>query len=475
MVSEVGALGRQIALIGFMGAGKTTIGREVAGLADRPFVDVDEEIVTRHGSIAELFRDGEPGFRRIEEALTAEVLARPEPAVVALGGGALGSEATRARLRERAFTVFLEADVDELWRRVAGSDRPLAQSEEAFRRLYAKRRRVYVEVADAVTADAEGVLLASLAVHTRRGVFADLARLAEKAGALVADERVLALHPADLDVSFHTVPPGEDAKRIEVVESLWNELRSERDEAIVALGGGCTTDVVGFVASTYLRGVHWVAVPTTLVGQVDAAIGGKTGIDLPNGKNLVGTFHLPEAVVIDPDLLATLPKRERRHGMAEVVKTGLLAGRPAWELPEEEMVRASAAFKAAVVLSDPFERGRRAILNLGHTFAHALEAGSGYAVAHGEAVALGLTAALRLSQEECGLDGSLLDEVERVLRPHPVRADRERAWAALQRDKKATDGRTRLVLLRAFGDPVYGVELPDERVRAALDSLIAPG
>ncbi len=212
-----------------------------------------------------------------------------------------------------------------------------------------------------------------------------------------------------------------------------------------------------------MRGVRWISVPTTLVGQVDAGIGGKTGVDLPSGKNLVGAFHYPDRVLIDPALLATLPAEERRNGMAEVVKTGLLAGRPLWELPEEEMIRACAAFKAGVCLADPFERrGRREILNLGHTFGHALEAASDYRLAHGEAVALGLTAALRLS----GL------QPPEVLDPQPVRVDRERAWAALQRDKKARDGRIRLVLLEKVGKPVVREAEPVE-VRKALDELIA--
>ena len=174
-------------------------------------------------------------------------------------------------------------------------------------------------------------------------------------------------------------------------------MRLERGGTLVAIGGGTTTDVAGYVAAAYLRGIPWIAVPTTLVGQVDAAIGGKTGIDLPHGKNLVGAFHWPERTVVDHELLATLPAAERRNGMAEVVKTGLLAGAELWELPEPELVRRCAAFKAAVCLRDPRDEGDRAMLNLGHTFAHALEAASEYALPHGEAVALGLTAALRLS------------------------------------------------------------------------------
>ena len=199
--------------------------------------------------------------------------------------------------------------------------------------------------------------------------------------------------------------------------------------------------------------------------MVDAAIGGKTGINTEDGKNLVGAFHYPVQVLVDPGFLATLPAEEHRAGMAEVVKTGLLAGKELWGLPEQEMIRACAAFKAAVVLSDPYEReGRRAILNLGHTFAHALEAGSGYTLRHGDAVALGLLAALRLS-------GLPTDVVEELLGPRPVRADRDHAWAALQRDKKAMAGELMLVLLNDAGG--YVTPVPPKDVRRALDELIA--
>jgi len=280
--------------------------------------------------------------------------------------------------------------------------------------------------------------------------------------ALIADERVLKLHPFEVDGETHSIPAGEAAKTLEVVQRLVEELRLSRDGTIVAFGGGSTTDVAGFVAATYLRGVPWIAVPTTLTGMVDAAIGGKTGINTSEGKNLAGAFHFPQAVVTDPDYLGTLPDEERRAGMAEVVKTGLLSGQEVWSLPEDEMIRACAAFKAAVVVSDPYEtEGRRAILNLGHTFAHALEAGSGYAVRHGDAVALGLLAALRLS-------GQPTDEVEEILRPQPIEADARAAWAALKRDKK---GEGVFVLLEAAGKPVV-TTVSDDEARAALNALI---
>ena len=259
------------------------------------------------------------------------------------------------------------------------------------------------------------------------------------------------------------MPPGESAKTLAEAERLWRSLRIDRGSTLVAVGGGSTTDLAGFVAATYLRGVAWHAVPSTLVGQVDAAIGGKTAVDVPEGKNLVGAFHWPIETTIDTALLETLPEEELANGLAEVVKTGLLAGEPLWELPREEQVRRCAAFKAAVCLRDPRDRAERAQLNLGHTFAHALEAASGYRLAHGSAVALGLLAALRLSglEDEAG-------SVQDLLGARPVRVDREAAWTALQRDKKVVDGRARIVLLDAPGKPRIAVELP--RTRSARPS-----
>jgi shikimate kinase / 3-dehydroquinate synthase len=452
----VGAVDKHLVLIGFMGAGKSVLGRELARLTGRPFVDTDEEIEERFGPIGELFEQGEPEFRRIEEQVVAETLGGPT-AVIALGGGAILSEVTRERLSRTAFIAWVPVDVDTAWSRVGGSGRPLARDHEEFRRLYQQRAEIYELLAEGGGEDVKALLLSSLGI-----VFSS--RVPYEA-ALVADERVATLHELEFfspPISTHLIPSGEGAKTLAVVERLWSELGIGRDGWIVAFGGGSTTDVAGFVAATHLRGVRWAAVPTTLVGMVDAAIGGKTGINTEEGKNLAGAFHFPQQVFVDPSFLSTLPPEEERAGMAEVVKTGLLAGEEIWALPEEEMIRASAAFKAAVVLSDPYEReGRRTILNLGHTFAHALEAGSGYALRHGDAVALGLLAALRLS-------GRPTDVVEEVLGPEPVRVDRDRAWDALLRDKK---GQLRLVLVGEEGG--FVTEVPEADVRRALGELIA--
>jgi shikimate kinase/3-dehydroquinate synthase len=458
-----------------MGAGKSTLGPLVAERLGRIFIDLDRELERELGkTVAQVFEEsGESEFRMHEERQTLATLNRPDPAVIALGGGAVETPAIRSALRQRAFSVLLPVDAATAWDRSTASGRPLARDESAFHALYERRRGVYDEVADTRADDADDVVLAAGGVHVQAGSLELLGSLTPGGDvALVSDPHVAGIHGAaaqvalgDRLVSVHEVPQGEEAKTPAVAARLWSELRLDRAGTLVALGGGCTTDVSGFAAATYLRGIDWVPVPTTLVGQVDAALGGKTGIDLPTGKNLVGAFHWPARVVVDPRLLDTLPDRELAEGMAEVVKAGLLAGTPLWERPLPELVRRSAAFKAALCLRDPYDRGDRAYLNLGHTFAHALEAAAGYeGVTHGTAVGLGLLAALRLS-------GRPTDVVEEVLAPKRVRVDRERAWAALQRDKKVRAGALRIVLLGEDGPLVE--TRPEAEVRAALDLLIA--
>jgi shikimate kinase / 3-dehydroquinate synthase len=453
------ALERHLALVGFMGAGKSTLGPLLAERLARPFVSVDSVVEERVGSpVSEIFElRGEAEFRALEEQAALDVLSKTSVAVVELGGGALASARTRAALAERAFSVHLDTSLEEAWERVAGSDRPLARDHEAFGALYEQRRPLY-DAADASATDLDGVVLAAAGIRfeSRRNLEAD---------AIVADERVAQLHDV---AATHTVPRGEPAKTIAEAERLWRALTLDRWSTLAAVGGGCTTDVVGFVAATYLRGIDWIAAPSTLVGQVDAAIGGKVGVDLPEGKNLVGAFHWPIATLVDTTLLETLPDEELGNGLAEVVKTGLLTREPLWERDVAAQVRRCAAFKAGICLRDPRETGDRTQLNLGHTFAHALEAASGYSVQHGRAVALGLLAALRLS----GLHDDVRT-VEEVLAPAPVAVDREAAWAALQRDKKARDGEIQLVLLESPGEPRLTSGIEPERVRAALDALIA--
>ena len=474
-------LGRHIALTGFMGAGKTTIGERVADRLWRwPFIDVDREIEEEHDlTVAELFEErGEDGFRLLEWLKASEVLDEWTPHVIALGGGSVMDMGVQMKLRDTAFTVLIDVDVDVAWERVRDTDRPLARDREEFRRLYEERAPVYAHVADAVATDSDGVLLAAAGVVVELGGINRLRELVPGDGpvALVTEAAVDGVHGESVRAALgerlrevHVLPTGEDAKSLAVVERLWRDLRLSRAGAVVAVGGGAVLDAAGFASATYMRGIDWVAVPTTVLAQVDAAIGGKTAIDLPEAKNLVGAFHWPARAVIDPTLLETLSSEERRNGLAEIVKTGLLAGEELWERPEAEAVRACAAFKAAVCLRDPYDDGPRKQLNLGHTFAHALEAASDYSLSHGRAVALGLTAALRISERHLDLDPGVRARVEEVLDPRPVRVDRGRAWDALRRDKK--DGR--LVLLERPGVPVWTPDpIAHDEIRAALDALI---
>jgi shikimate kinase/3-dehydroquinate synthase len=461
------ALDRHIALVGFMGAGKTTTAGMLQPRLDRPVVDIDKEIEARYrDTIPHIFeQQGEPRFRQVEAHAVGAAAGQKRPSIIDLGGGAVTFPGTRDPLEE-AFTVLLDVDVDTAWARVRGSGRPLARDEAEFRRLFEERQPTYRQVADAVvpSGDVDGVILAAAGIHHELGALDRLGELVPGAGpvALVTDSTVLRLHGTrarqalgDRLVATHELPPGEEAKHLQVVDRLWSKLTLDRGGTIVALGGGCVTDTAGFAAATYLRGIAWVAVPTTLVGQVDAAIGGKTAIDIPQGKNLVGAFHWPGRVVIDEMLLETLPERERRQGLAELVKTRLLAG-------SELDVRGAATYKAALCLRDPHDRGVRQWLNLGHTFAHALEAAAGFELPHGDAVALGLLAALRLSGRDTAV-------VERELDPQPVAVDRERAWEALLRDKKRTGAAINVVLLGEDGPRVEA--RPAAEVRAALDTL----
>jgi 3-dehydroquinate synthase len=286
---------------------------------------------------------------------------------------------------------------------------------------------------------------------------------------------------------------GEEAKSLAVLEGLWRALAErelERGDVIVCAGGGSITDVGGFAAATFRRGVPWLAVPSTLVGQVDAAIGGKTAINVA-AKNDVGAFWQPGAVLCDPSLLETLPPRQWSGGMAEVVKTALLAGGRLWELAESwepglgepagrtELVQRCVGVKTLVVAADPEDRGRRAILNLGHTIGHGIEAVAGYGgLSHGECVSIGLVAALRLSERLAGLPDGTAERTARLLESFglPVSApglDPAAVLAAMRHDKKRTAGTHRMVLLEAIGRPVYGVGVDEQMLADAVRAATA--
>lgn len=311
--------------------------------------------------------------------------------------------------------------------------------------------------------------------------------------AVLMDENVERLHGDDIrsvlsphDCVFGTVRSGEQHKTLREAERLFDWLadhRIERSERLVAIGGGVTGDLVGFVAATWRRGIPFIQVPTTILSQVDASVGGKVAVDHPAGKNLIGAFHQPAQVLADTRFLQTLPRREVWSGLAEVVKTALLAGEPLMtlvednlealargEAPLEDVVAECVAYKAGVVQRDPREHGERAVLNLGHTVGHALESLGGYTdLLHGEAVAWGMRAALLLSG--IGKDSREYRLVERLEAPRPEAVDVERILDAMQSDKKVASGRVRWVLLEKAGKPEWNRELPEAEVRSVLQEL----
>lgn len=282
-----------------------------------------------------------------------------------------------------------------------------------------------------------------------------------------------------------TMPDGEQFKTLDTVAKLYTDFVDaglDRSGSVIALGGGVVGDTVGFAAATYMRGVRFIQIPTTLLAMVDSSVGGKVGVDLPQGKNLIGSFKQPDLVLIDPEVLQTLPEREWRCGMAEVIKHGFLADESLldsslWTLDcAPDLVRRAVQVKVDVVQQDPYEKNIRAYLNLGHTFAHAVEQVSGYSWPHGEAVGVGLVAAARLSHTLNLCDSSLTEKVEQIVQAVglPTRLhglDPEQLYAAMATDKKWQGGHSRFVLLRALGQPTIVEDVPPEAVIEVLTNL----
>jgi len=537
--------GRSIVLVGLMGAGKTSIGRRLAARLGLPFRDADAEIELAAGcTVSELFeRWGEPSFRDGERRVIRRLLAG-DPIVLATGGGAFMDPRTREIIRAEAVSVWLRCQLATLVRRVAGRhQRPLLQNAnpaEVLERLMQVRYPIYGEADVVVNCTDEPAEQTTSRVQAalqqwqpprRLAVTLDLASydvvagpgLLRRAGALLApvlpqrravvvtDTMVAALHlPALLAGLAETgiaaraiaVAPGEKSKSLETFGRVVDELLEniDRRTAVIALGGGVVGDLAGFAAAATLRGLPFVQAPTTLLAQVDSSVGGKTGINSRWGKNLIGAFHQPRMVIADTGTLATLPPRELRAGYAEMAKAGLIGDARFWAWCEEhgeavvggnaamqaDAVVRACAFKAQVVAEDEREEapeGGRALLNLGHTFAHAFEAELGYggALLHGEAVGLGLALAFRLSAR---LDLCAEADVRRVdthlgavgLATEVAMLNRRfsaaRLMAHMRRDKKARDGRMRFVLVRGIGQAFTTDEVPEA---AVLDLLRAEG
>ena len=522
-VSRAGA----IVLVGFMGAGKSTAAQRIGGERDLSVTDVDRLIEARGGaSIAELFaRDGEPAFRTLEEEVVCELLAGARQGqIVSLSGGAVTSERVRAALAEH-LVVWLDVDPALAWRRAADSDRPLARDRASFDERHAERQPLYAALADAVApANARmnvgclhdaierlrdappGTRLlwalsatAQYPVWIGRGVLRcglwpspaagfERGKPGRASAALVTLYAFSKLLPTaktyfnnDTVASVVVVAGGEPSKTIAEAERIWRELARggmTRADHLVALGGGVVGDLAGFAAATYQRGVPVVQVPTTLVAQVDSAYGGKTGVDIPEGKNYVGAYHQPAAVLVDPATLETLPAEELGAGYAEVIKTALIAGGTLWERIvadrpiDDGVIFDCARTKLGIVAADERDEGRRQVLNLGHTVAHALETVTSYRrYRHGEAVGLGLLAALSLSGQDDlrGTVGELLSA--HGLPTHADGVDPQAVAAATARDKKRLGASVPFVLVDAPGEVRHGVEVSAGQLQAALAEL----
>jgi shikimate kinase/3-dehydroquinate synthase len=546
-----------LVLVGLPGSGKSVVGRRLAHRHRADFLDLDERIEREAGrSIPDIFaEDGEAAFRALERAAVASLgPADPSPTlrrVIATGGGSVVDARNRWRLYRGRASVWLDGRPEVLAQRLRRSPhvRPLVQGRDpigAIRDLQAHRERFYaaaglrlrgvqevsqvVEAVDSwlaerpVTPSAAAVLLQAttpigrleLSDHgAAPGIDEALRRLEARRAIIVSEPGALAavgerlvvdLRSTGWSVEVVRLPEGEAAKRLSIIEAAARELaqlRVERDEPIVAIGGGALGDAAGFLAATYLRGIPVIHVPTTLVAQIDSSIGGKTAVDLPEGKNLVGAFHQPAAIVIDTALTRSLPERQRRAALGEAVKMAVLGDERLFELLEghgvaiargdpaayddghvAELVERSAWAKVEVVVADEHERAGdgagRIGLNLGHSLGHAVEAAAGFGdLLHGEAVAYGLRAAVRIGlalgvtpPERAERTGALLDALDLGRAPllYPVDAVLDH----LATDKKHVGGRLRWVLPTATGVEVRS-DVPDEVVRRAAEALVGAG
>ncbi|QQZ53071.1 3-dehydroquinate synthase [Streptomyces microflavus] len=536
--------GPLVVLVGPMGVGKSTVGELLAARLGTTYRDTDADVVAEAGKpIAEIFYDeGEEHFRALERRAVAAALAG-HAGVLSLGGGAVLDGATRELLADRP-VVYLSMDVDEAVRRVGlGAARPLlaVNPRRQWRELMDARRHLYEEVARTVVATDENtpeeVAQAIIdALELPEGQAAPgventgmtqqgptRIQVAGSAGSdpyevlvghqllgelpqLIGDRarRVAVLHPEALadtgeavrqdlaDQGYEAIaiqlPNAEEAKTVEVAAYCWKALGQTgftRTDVIVGIGGGATTDVAGFVAASWLRGVRWIAIPTTVLGMVDAAVGGKTGINTAEGKNLVGAFHPPAGVLCDLAALDSLPVHNYVSGMAEIIKAGFIADPVILDLVEAdpegartpagphtaELIERSIRVKAEVVSSDLKESGLREILNYGHTLAHAIEKNERYKWRHGAAVSIGMVFAAELGRLAGRLDDATADRHRTVLEsvglPLAYRADQ---WPKLLEnmkvDKKSRGNLLRFIVLDALGKPTV-LEGPDPAVLLA--------
>jgi 5-deoxy-5-amino-3-dehydroquinate synthase len=503
---------RHVVLVGLMGSGKTTVGGLVAQRLGWPLVDSDQAIEAQTGrTVREIWhRDGEPAYRALETAALQDALDDPEPTVIAAAGGVVLREENRKAIAAAdALVVWLDADLDVLVGRAAtGDHRPLLDEDPvgAMRSMRTAREPLYREVAD-VRIDDTGLAPADVASrivalvrglrrvrvplperaydvvvgHGAVGQLAEMLPPAARRAAIVSQARIPFAASVDPGVPAERfdIADGEPAKTLATVEDLargFAGMGLTRSDVVIAVGGGVVTDVAGFAAATWHRGVPVIHVPTTLLGMIDAAIGGKTGVNLPEGKNLVGAFWQPAGVVCDLDALATLSARERRSGDGEMAKYHFLTGDDLAAMDLSDRVARCVQIKAEVVAADERESvgaGRRALLNYGHTLAHALEVATSHRLTHGEAVGVGLVFAAELAHRLGRIGPDRVAEHRDVVGGTyglpiavPEGVDSDELLALMARDKKAVDGLT-FVLDGPAGVEVV-TDVAEADVRAAL-------
>ena len=512
-----------IVLAGPPGSGKSAVGRRLGEQLGREFVDTDASVERMGGKpISRIFeQDGEPAFRQMESQACRQA-AEPAGRVIALGGGALGDGGNRRMLEAGGSLVCLTAEHRVLLERLgADGSRPLlagGDRAERLQALMAARADSYRSIAHQM--DTTGLTIAEVAdriahsplarptvrlaarqpspgysVILGEGLLSGLTGWLQEADLsppflAVSDARVAALYESStrraLECSFVSVPAGEEHKSAATLSQLYTaftEAGMDRYGTLVALGGGVLLDLAGFAAATYMRGIRWAALPTSLLGMVDAGLGGKVGLNLQAGKNLIGAFHAPSIVLADLSTLSTLPQAEIRIGLAEIVKAALIGDEDLFSRMESgprwitrDWIRRAMQVKLSIVDQDPEEHGRRAALNLGHTFAHALEAASDYRLPHGQAVAVGLLGAARLAHAVDLCQADLPERVRQVLLRFglPIGCsglNGDRILDAMRQDKKRRAGRLRFVLPVRPGQVEFGIEVPEARVREIVDGL----
>ena len=534
-----------IFLIGMMGAGKTTIGKSLANYLGKQFIDTDHEIQERTGvKIPVIFEiEGEEGFRKRETEVLRE-LVKKDNIVLATGGGVVLSEENRMLLAQSGNVVYLRASVNDLHRRTRyDKSRPLLQTKNSHKKLtelFSQRDDLYRDTAHVIVdSGKQGVRqlvqkLVNKLIHynssrcsgnNMQTITVDfvpssdkrsypihigydilqqteliLSCLPQKRVAIISNTTVAplyldklraALEKHDVNCIPIILPDGEVHKNWETLNLIHDTLlknHCERNTTIIALGGGVVGDLTGFAAATYLRGVPFIQVPTTLLAQVDSSVGGKTGINHALGKNMVGAFYQPLMVLADSATLNTLPDRELSAGLAEIIKYGLIRDPSFFDWLEQKMpkllardpgilneaIRRSCENKAEIVAADEKEKGVRALLNLGHTFGHAIENGMGYGVwLHGEAVAAGTVLAAELSHRMKLISEADVTRIRKIfvqagLPVDPPKLSPEKYLELMMMDKKVEAGKLRFILLTRIGEAVMRADIPSELLMETL-------